>query len=46
MAGLPATVAPLARDADSLPLGVQIIGPYLEDRSTIALARQLGELAG
>jgi len=41
MAGLPATVAPMARDADGLPLGVQIIGPYLEDRSTIALAGQL-----
>ena len=46
MAGLPATVAPLARDADGLPLGVQIIGPYLEDRSTIALARQLGNPLG
>lgn len=45
MAGLPATVAPLARDEEGLPLGVQIIGPYLEDRSTIALARLLGELA-
>jgi len=40
-AGLPATVAPLARDADGLPLGVQIIGPWLEDRTTIALARLL-----
>jgi len=44
MAGLPATVAPLASDADGLPLGVQIIGPYLEDRSTIALARHLDTL--
>jgi len=40
-AGLPATVAPLARDAQGLPLGVQIVGPYLEDRTTIALARLL-----
>ena len=39
LAGLPATVAPVAHDADGLPLGMQIIGPYLEDRSTIALAR-------
>lgn len=46
MAGLPATVAPLARDEDGLPLGVQIIGPWLEDRSTIALARHLGDLRG
>lgn len=46
MAGLPATVAPMARDADGLPLGVQIIGPYLEDRSTIALARLIHEAFG
>lgn len=37
--GLPATVAPAGRDAAGLPIGVQIIGPYLEDRTTIALAR-------
>ena len=41
LAGLPATVAPVAKDKDGLPLGVQIIGPYLEDRSTVALARLL-----
>lgn len=41
LAGLPATVAPVGKDADGLPLGVQSIGPYLEDRSTIALARLL-----
>jgi amidase len=36
--GLPATVAPIDRSEDGLPLGVQIIGPYLEDRTTIAFA--------
>jgi amidase len=36
--GLPATVAPIARSAEGLPIGVQIIGPYLEDRTTIAFA--------
>ena len=41
LAGLPATVAPIAKDANGLPLGVQIIGPFLEDRTTIALARLL-----
>lgn len=46
MVGLPATVAPIAHDGDGLPLGVQIIGPYLEDRSTIALARQMAEAFG
>src|SRR6185312_10257968 len=37
--GLPATVAPIDRDDGSLPVGVQIVGPYLEDRTTIAFAR-------
>jgi amidase len=36
--GLPATVAPIGRSDNGLPIGVQIIGPYLEDRTTIALA--------
>ncbi|MCK1735377.1 amidase [Bradyrhizobium sp. 138] len=36
--GLPATAIPIERTASGLPVGVQIIGPYLEDRTTIALA--------
>ena len=36
--GLPSTVAPIAQSAEGLPVGVQIIGPYLEDRTTIAFA--------
>jgi amidase len=36
--GLPATVAPIDRSDTGLPIGVQIIGPYLEDRTTIAFA--------
>jgi hypothetical protein len=35
---LPATVAPIERSASGLLIGVQIIGPYLEDRTTIAFA--------
>lgn len=35
--GLPATVMPIGRRGD-LPIGVQIIGPSLEDRTTIAFA--------
>ena len=30
-AGLPATVAPIGRTETGLPIGVQIIGPYLEE---------------
>jgi amidase len=39
--GLPATVAPIDRSQSGLPIGVQIIGPYLEDRTTIAFAELL-----
>jgi amidase len=39
--GLPATAAPIDRSAAGLPVGVQIIGPYLEDRTTIAFAALL-----
>jgi len=36
--GLPATVAPIDRSPAGLPIGIQIIGPYLGDRTTIAFA--------
>jgi amidase len=36
--GLPATAAPIARSPAGLPIGIQIIGPYCEDRTTIAFA--------
>jgi amidase len=36
--GLPATAAPIGISDAGLPIGVQIIGPYLEDRTTIAFA--------
>jgi amidase len=38
VANLPATVAPIGRGETGLPIGIQIIGPYLEDRTTIAFA--------
>jgi amidase len=38
LTGQPATVMPIARSAEGLPIGMQIIGPYLEDRTTIAFA--------
>lgn len=40
-AGLPATVMPIDRSDAGLPIGVQIMGPYLEDRTTIAFAALL-----
>jgi amidase len=43
LAGLPATVVPIATTAGGLPIGVQIVGPYLEDHTTIAFAGQIGK---
>jgi amidase len=40
---LPASVAPVGLTEDGLPVGVQIVGPYLEDRTTIAVAKLLQE---
>lgn len=38
---LPATVAPIGRTSSGLPVGVQIIGPYLEDMTPIQFAIEL-----
>ena len=46
VAYLPATVVPIGRTAQGLPVGVQIVGPYLEDRTTLAVARGIEELLG
>lgn len=44
--GLPATAIPLGRSPEGLPIGVQILGPWLEDRTPLRLAalieRQFG----
>jgi len=36
--GLPSTAIPFDRSPEGLPIGMQVIGPYLEDRTTIAFA--------
>jgi amidase len=41
LTGLPATVAPIGRSESGLPIGVQIIGGYLDDRTTIAFAQMI-----
>lgn len=43
---LPATVAPVGLSDSGLPVGVQIIGARLEDRTTIDFAQGLSELVG
>ncbi len=46
LAYLPATVAPVGLSAAGLPVGVQIVGPHLEDRTTIGFAGHLAEVIG
>ncbi|MFF3273751.1 amidase [Streptomyces chrestomyceticus] len=41
LVGLPSVVVPAGRTADGLPLAVQIIGPYLADRTLVAMAKHL-----
>ena len=46
VAYLPATVAPIGFTPENLPVGVQIIGPYLEDHTPIQFAKLLEEMNG
>jgi len=46
MAWLPVTVVPVGRTTSGLPVGLQIVGPYLEDRTPLAVARHLLALMG
>ncbi len=42
---LPATVVPVGQ-VDGLPVGIQIAGPFLEDRTTLAVGRFLEDALG
>ncbi|MFG3078280.1 amidase family protein [Streptomyces sp. NPDC048225] len=48
--GLPSLVVPVGRNADGLPIGVQLVGPAHADRTLLAMAEDLmsplGEAAG
>lgn len=46
VANLPATAAPIGFSRGGLPIGVQVIGPYLEDRTPIAFARLMAREFG
>jgi amidase len=43
---LPVTVPPVGRTADGLPIGVQVVAPYLHDRTALAFARCMSEVLG
>ena len=46
LTGCPASGAPIGKTSDNLPVGIQIMGPYLEDATPIDLAGRIGELLG
>jgi len=47
LTGCPATTAPAGLTRSGLPVGLQIVAPYLEDATSIAFARLLaGEIGG
>ena len=43
---LPATVVPVGTTTGGLPVGVQILGPYLHDYTTLALAKIITRIIG
>ncbi|HEY2482206.1 MAG TPA: amidase family protein [Caulobacteraceae bacterium] len=44
LANLPATAIPIGATKAGLPIGAQVIGPYLEDRTGLAFARLVADL--
>jgi amidase len=44
--GLPATSAPVGFTRDGLPVGLQILGPFLEDATPIDFALKMSEVVG
>lgn len=46
LTGHPATVAPVGLTASGLPVGIQVLGPFLEDATSIAVAGLLEEILG
>jgi amidase len=44
--GLPSAVPPIGRTAAGLPVGMQVVAPYLRDRDAIRIAALIAEIAG
>jgi amidase len=43
---LPATVVPVGLGNDGLPIGIQVVGPYLHDKTTLQAGRLIARLRG
>ncbi|MDG1197291.1 MAG: amidase [Actinomycetota bacterium] len=43
---LPSTVVPVGNTKEGLPVGIQVVGPYLGDRTTIEFAKYMEQLLG
>lgn len=43
---LPVTTPPVGRTADGLPVGIQVVAPYLHDHTALAFARRITEVLG
>jgi amidase len=46
LSGLPATAFPIGLTRGGLPIGIQAIGPYLEDHTSITFARRVADAFG
>jgi amidase len=46
LTGLPATTAPIGFTRSNLPVGIQILGPWLEDATPIDVAGKLADVLG
>jgi len=44
--GLPSAVPPLARTPDGMPVGMQVVAPYLRDRDAVRAAGLIAAVAG
>lgn len=46
LAGLPVTVIPVGKTKNNLPVGIQIMGPYMEDGTALDLAMKMEKVLG
>jgi amidase len=43
---LPSVMAPVGLSGGGLPVGIQVVAPYLQDRTAVEFARQLADVVG